>query len=188
MKLPVRAGGMSHSARRRLSTREVRMRGAIALILSLTLSGCAAHRAPVAHGADPLRDWASVIAIPRPAAVRVTLDYDIGGRLHDVTGSTLTILVPPGMAHMTIRRGTVARVAVLTPKKGRWRWLGKPIFVAIIVGVVGGLAGGLVGAVMRDAKVAGISLAVFATSAVGGFLFLVNTWADHEWRVVYVRP
>jgi hypothetical protein len=164
------------------------MRSAIALVVSLTLNGCATHRGPVAHGADPLHDWASVIAIPRPAAVRVTLDYDIDGRLDDVTDSTLTILVPPGMPALTISRATVARVAVLTPKKGRWRWIGKPIFVGIVVGVVGGLVGGLVGAVMRDAKVAGISLAVFATSAIGGFLFVVNNWADHEWRVVYERP
>ena len=164
------------------------MRRAIALVLSLTLSGCAAHRTPFAHRADPLHDWASVIAIPRPAAVRVTLDHDIDGRLDDVTDSTLTILVPPGMPTLTISRVNVARVAVLTPKKGRWRWLGKPIFVGILGGTLGGLVGAIVGAVMRDAKVAGISLAVFATSAIGGFLFLVNTWADHEWRVVYERP
>jgi hypothetical protein len=164
------------------------MRRAIALVLSLTLSGCAAHRAPVARGADPLHDWASVIAIPRPAAVRVTLDYDIGGRLDDVRDSTLTILVPPGMATLRISRADVVRVAVLTPKKGRWRWLGKPIFVGILGGILGGLVGAIVGAVMRDAKVAGISLAVFATSAIGGFFFVVNTLDDHEWRTVYVRP
>lgn len=164
------------------------MRRAIALVLSLTLSGCAAHRAPVARGADPLHDWASVIALPRPAPVRITLDYDIDGRLDDVTESTLTILVPPGMPQMTISRADVVRVAILTPKKGRWRWLGKPIFIGIVVGVLGGLAGAIVGAIMRDAKVAGISLAVFATSAIGGFLWVVNNWADHEWRTVYERP
>ena len=164
------------------------MRRAIALVLSLTLSGCAAQRAHTAHAADPLDDWASVIAIPRKAPVRATLAYDIEGRLDDVTDSTLTILVPPGMPTLTISRVNVARVAVLTPKRGRWRWLGKPIFVGILGGTLGGLVGAIVGAVMRDAKVAGISLAVFATSAIGGFLFLVNTWADHEWRVVYERP
>ena len=103
------------------------MRRAIALVVSLTLSGCAAHRAPVAHGADPLHDWASVIAIPRPAPVRITLDYDIDGRLDDVTDSTLTFLVPPDMHARTISRARVVRVAVLTPKKMRWRWLGKPL-------------------------------------------------------------
>jgi hypothetical protein len=184
MKLPVRSGGMSHSARRRLSTREVRMRRAIALVLSLTLSGCAAHRVPVAHGADPLHDWASVIVIPRPAAVRITLDYDIDGRLEDVTDATLTILVPPGMPQMTIRRADVVRVAVLTPKKMRWRWLGKPL----VVGILGGLGGALVGAAMRDGKVARISLAVFTVSAIGAILHIVHHVADHEWRPVYVRP
>ncbi len=164
------------------------MRRATALLLSLTVSGCATHRVHVAQGVDPLYDWASVVAIPRPAPVRVTPDYDIDGRLDDVTDSTLTILMPADMRPLTISRARVVRVAVLTPKKGRWRWLGKPIFVGIVVGVIGGLAGGLVGAVMRDAKVAGISLAVFATSAIGGFLFVVNTWADHEWRTVYVHP
>lgn len=164
------------------------MRRAIAVVLSLTLSGCAAHRAPVLNGADPLHDWASVVALPRGAPVRVTLDYDIDGGLDEVTDATLTFLVPPKMHPLTMSRARVVRVAVLTPKKGRWRWLGKPIFVGIVVGVLGGLAGGVVGAVMRDAKVAGISLAVFATSAIGGFLFVVNNWADHEWRTVYVRP
>ena len=164
------------------------MRRAIALVLSLTLSGCAAHRAPVGHRADPLHDWASVIAIPRPAAVRVTLDYDIDGRLDDVTDSTLTILVPPGMPTLTISRVNVARVAVLTPKKGRWRWLGKPIFVGILGGILGGLVGAIVGAVMRDAKVAAISLGVFAASLIGGFYHFLFHYVDHEWRVVYVCP
>lgn len=154
------------------------------LVLSLTLSGCAAHRAPVAHGADPLHDWASVIGIPRPAPVRITLDYDIDGRLDEVTDSTLTILVPPGMPSLTISRARVVRVAVLTPKKMRWRWLGKPL----AVGIVGGLVGAIVGAVMRDAKVAGSSLAVFTASAIGGFLHISHHVADHEWRTVYVRP
>lgn len=160
------------------------MRGAIALVLSLTLTGCAAHRAPVVHAADPFHDWASVIAIPRPAAVRVTLDYDIKGRLDDVTDSTLTILVGPDMHPLTIGRARVVRVAVLTPKKMPWRWLAKPL----AIGIVGGLTGGLVGAVMRDAKVAGISLIVFTASSIGGFLHFMHHWVDHEWRAVYVRP
>ena len=160
-------------------------RSAIALVLSLTLSGCAAHRPPVAHAVDPLHDWASVVALPRGAAVRVTLDYDIDGRLDDVTDSTLTILVPPGMPQMTISRADVVRIAILTPKKGRW--LGKPLAVGIVVGVVGGLAGGVVGAVKRDGKVAGISLAVFTVSAIGWY-FLMSHWVENEWRVVYVRP
>ena len=162
------------------------MRRAIALVLSLTLSGCAAHRAPVAHGVDPLHDWASVVALTRGAAVRVTLDYDIDGRLDDVTDSTLTILVPPGMPQMTISRADVVRVAVLTPKKGRWRWLGKPLAVGLVGGLVGGFVGAIVGAVMRDGKVAGTSLAVFAASAVG-FYFLLSRWVENEWRIVYVR-
>lgn len=162
-------------------------RSAIALVLSLTLCGCAAHRPPVAHRVDPLHDWASVIAIRREAAVRITLDYDIDGRLDDVTDSTLTILVPPGMAQMTISRADVVRIAILTPKKGRWRWLGKPLAVGIVGGVVGGLAGGVVGAVKRDGKVAGISLAVFTVSAIGWY-FLMSHWVENEWRVVYVRP
>jgi hypothetical protein len=160
------------------------MRRAIAVVLSLTLSGCAVHRAPVAHGADPLHDWASVIAIPRPAAVRVTVNYDINGRLDDVTDSTLTILVPPGMPQMRISRDDVVRVTVLTPKKMRWRWLGWPL----VVGILGGLAGVLVGAVMRDGEVAGTSFAVFTVSSIGAFLHIVHHVADHEWRTVYVRP
>ena len=162
-------------------------RRAIALVLSLTLSGCAAHRRPVAHRVDPLHDWASVVALPHGAPVRVTLDYDIDGRLDDVTDSTLTILVPPGMPQMTISRADVVRVAMLTPKKGRWHWLGKPLFVGLVVGVVGGLAGGVVGAFKKDGKVAGISLAVFTVSAIGWYL-LMSHWVENEWRVVYVRP
>ena len=157
---------------------------AIALVLSLTLSGCAAHRGQVAQGPDALHDWASVVAIPRGAPVRVTRDYDIDGRLDDVTDSTLTIGVPPDMHRLTISRARVVRVAVLSPKKMRWRWLGKPL----AVGVVGGLVGGLVGAAMRDAKVAGISLGVFAASSIGCFYHFVHHYFDHEWRVVYVRP
>ena len=157
---------------------------AIALVLSLTLSGCAAHRAQVAHGPEPLHDWASVVALPRGVPVRVTLDYDINGRLDDVTDSTLMIGVPPGMPWLTISRARVVRVAVLSPKKMRWRWLGKPL----AVGFVGGLVGGLVGAVMRDGKVAGISLVVFAASSIGCFFHFVHHYFDHEWRVVYVRP
>ena len=45
----------------------------------------------------------------------------------------------------------------------------------------------LVGAVMRDAKVAAISLGVFTVSLIGGFYHLLYHYADHEWRVVYVR-
>jgi hypothetical protein len=89
----------------------------MALVLSLTLSGCAAHRGHVAQGADPLHDWASVVAIPRGAPVRATLDYDIDGRLDDVTDSTLTIRVPADMHPLTIGRARVVRVAVLAPKK-----------------------------------------------------------------------
>jgi hypothetical protein len=160
------------------------MRRAIALVLSLTLSGCAAQRAHTAHAADPLDDWASVIAIPRKAPVRATLDYDIEGRLDDVTDATLTILVPPDMRPLTISRARVVRVAVLTPKKMRWGWLRKPL----AVGVVGGLVGGLVGAVMRDAKVAAKSLGVFTASLIGGFYHYLYHYPGHEWRVVYVRP
>jgi uncharacterized membrane protein YeaQ/YmgE (transglycosylase-associated protein family) len=160
------------------------MRRAIALVLSLRLSSCAAHRAHVAHGAHPLHDWASVVAIPRGTPVRATLDYDIDGRLDDVTDSTLTIRVPPDMHPLTISRSRVVRVAVLTPKKQRWGWLAKPL----AVGIVGGLVGGLVGAVMRDAKVAARSLGVFAASSIGGFYHFLYHYVDHEWRVVYLRP
>lgn len=160
------------------------MRRAIALVLSLTLSGCAAHRAHTAHAGDALDDWASVIAIPRKAPARVTRDYDLDGRLDDVTDSTLTILVPPDMHPLTISRARVVRVAVLTPKKMRWGWLRKPL----AVGMVGGLVGGLVGAIMRDAKVAAKSLGVFTASSIGGLYHFLYHYADHEWRVVYVRP
>lgn len=160
------------------------MRTAIALLLPLTLSGCAAHRAPVANAADPLHDWAAVVALPREAPVRATLNYDIDGRLDAVTDSQLTILVPPDMNPLTISRARVVRVAVLTPKKMRWRWLGRPL----AVGVVGGLVGGLVGAVMRDAKVAVTSLGVFTASLIGWFYHFSHHWFDHEWRIVYVRP
>ena len=93
------------------------MRRAIALVLSLTLSGCAAHRAQVADRPDRLNDWASVVAIPRGAPVRVTLDYDIDGRLDEVTDSTLTIRVPPDMHRLTRSRARVVRVAVLDSKR-----------------------------------------------------------------------
>ena len=158
------------------------MRRAIALVLSLTLSGCAAHRAPVAHGTDPLHDWASVAAIPRGTPVRATLDYNIQGGLDDVTDSTLTIRVAPDRHPRTISRGLVVRVAVLAPKKIRWDRLAGPL----AVGVVGGLVGALVGAVMRDAKVAATSFGVFTVSLIGAYH--VYSWAGHEWRVVYVRP
>ena len=160
------------------------MRRAIALVLLLTLSGCAAHHAHVVRGPDPLHDWASVVAIPRGAPVRVTLDYDIDGPLDSVTDSTLTIRVPADMHRLTTTRARVVRLAVLAPKKMPWRWLGKPL----AVGVVGGLVGGIVGAVMRDAKVAGISLGVFAASSIACFYHFVYHYFDHEWRVVYVRP
>ena len=159
------------------------MRRAIAVVLSLTLNGCAAHRAPVAHGADPLHDWASVAAIPRGAPVRVTVDYDIDGSLDEVTNSMLTILVPADMHPLTTVRARVVRVAVLTPKKMRWAWLAWPL----AGGIVGGLVGGLVGAVMRDGKVAVRSLWVFAASSIGWFWHFVHHYFDHEWRVVYVR-
>jgi hypothetical protein len=160
------------------------MRRASVLVLSLALSGCAAHRAHVADGPDRLHDWGSVVAIPRGAPVRATLDYDIDGRLDDVTDSMLTIRVPPGMYPLTMRRARVVRVAVLVPKKTHWGWLGKPL----AVGILGGLVGALVGAAMRDARVAFISLGVFAASSIGFFYHFVYHWADHEWRVVYVRP
>jgi hypothetical protein len=160
------------------------MRRAIALVLSLTLSGCAAHRVHIAPGADPVHDWASVVAIPPGAAVRVTLDYDIDGRLDDVTDWRLMIRVPPDMHPMKISRAGVVRVSVLTPKKQRWRWLAVPL----AGGVVGGLVGGLAGAVMRDGDVAAISLGVFTASSIGFFYHYALHHADHEWRVVYVRP
>ena len=133
--------------------------------------------------ADAPHDWASVVAIPRGAPVRATLAYDIGGRLDDVTDSTLTIRVPADMHPLTISRARVVRVAVLAPKKTRWGWLGKPL----AVGIVGGLVGGLVGAVTRDAKGGAISLGVFTASSIGGLYHFLSHYADHEWRVVYVR-
>jgi hypothetical protein len=154
----------------------------MALVLSLTLGGCAAHRH--AAPAPDLHDWASVAAIAAGTPVRVTLDYDIDGRLDEVTGSMLTIAVPPDMHPVRISRGLVARLGVLAPKKMRWGWLGKPL----AAGVVGGLVGTLVGAVMRDARVAGISLGIFAASSVGKFYHYVHHYNDHEWRIVYVRP
>ncbi len=164
------------------------MRRAIALVLSLTLSGCAAHRGPVAPGADRQHDWASVVAIPRGAPVRATVNYDIHGRLDDVTDSTLTIRVAPDSHRRTISRSLVVRVAVLTPKpkKARWGWLIESL--AVTVGVVGGLVGAIVGAVMTDAKVAAISLGIFTASLIFGFNYVEYHWQDHEWRVVYVRP
>jgi len=176
---------MSHSCRRlRLLNAEVRMRRAIAFVLSLTLSGCAAHRPHVADGPDRLHDWASVVAIPRGAPVRVTLAYDVDGGLDDVTDSTLTIRVPPGVHRLTMSRAQVVRVAVLVPKKTHWGWLAKPL----AVGIVGGLVGILVVAAMRDSKVAFISLGVFAASSIGGFYHFMYHWVDHEWRPVYLRP
>jgi hypothetical protein len=55
-------------------------------------------------------------------------------------------------------------------------------------GVIGGLVGALVGAVMRDAKVAAISLVVFTLSSISWYYHLVYDHFDMEWRVVYVRP
>lgn len=159
------------------------MRSVVTLVLLLTLTGCAAHRAPVAPGPDPLHDWASVAAIPRGTPVRVTVTYDMDGGLDEVTDSTLTIRVAPDRHGRTISRGLVVRVAVSARKKMRWGWLGKPL----AVGALGGLVGALVGAVMTDAKVAGISLAVFGASSIGWFYHFMYHYADHEWRVVYVR-
>jgi len=153
------------------------------LLLGL-VSGCAAHRTHVADRPDRLLDWASVVAIPRAAPVRVTLNYDIDGGLEDVTDSTLTIRVPPDMHSRTISRALVVRVAVLVPKKMRWGWLGKPL----AVGSLGGLVGVLVGAVMRDGKVAAISFGIFAASSIGFFYHFTHHYFDHQWRVVYVRP
>jgi len=155
---------------------------ALGLSLSLTLSGCAAHRSDVAHGADTLHDWASVMALPAGTPVRVTLDYGIDGRLDAVTDSTLIIQVPPGMHRLRFSRAGVTRLAVLTRKKMPWRWLGVPL----AGGIIGGLVGGLAGAVMRDGKVAALSLGVFAASGVGWFYYLLTHHADHEWRDVYV--
>ena len=163
------------------------MRRAIAFVLSLTLSGCAAHRPHVADGPDRLHDWASVVAIPRGAPVRVTLAYDVDGGLDDVTDSTLTIRVPPGVHRLTMSRAQVVRVAVLVPKPKRMRWGWLLQSLAVTVGVVGGLVGALVGAAMRDAKVAAISLKVFIVSLTGKFIHFVHHYYDHEWRVVYVR-
>jgi len=161
------------------------MRRAIAMALSLTLSGCATHHAHVARRPDPLHDWASVVAIPRPADVQVTLDGRIGGPLVDVTESTLTLRVVPYMQPRTISRAEITRVAVWGPKKIRWSWLADPLFI----GAVGGLVGALVGAVMRNAKVAGTSLWVLAASVTGGYLYVVSDlYNDKTWRVVYVRP
>jgi hypothetical protein len=159
------------------------MRRAIAVLVLLTMSGCAAHRPQVAHGPDSPHDWEAVAAIPRGAPVRITVDYDIDGPLYEVTDSTLTIRVPPDMYPVWVGRDRVVRVAVLAPKKTRWGWLGKPL----AVGAVGGLVGALVGAAMRDAKVAGISLGVFTASGVGWFYHFSSHYADHEWRVVYLR-
>ena len=161
------------------------MRRAIAVVLSLTLSGCAAHHAQVAHRPDPLHDWASVVAIPRGTTVRVTLIYFIDGRLDDATDSTLTIAVPPDMHRQTINGVRVVRVAVLVPTKMRWRW--RLLDPALAVGIIGGLVGGLVGAVMRDAKVAVISLVVFTAGLIVGFNYFSDVYYALEWRVVYVR-
>jgi len=160
------------------------MRRAIVMVLSLTVSGCAAHRADIADRPDRLNNWASVVALPRGTPVRATLNYDFDGRLDDVTDSTLTMRVPPDMHRRTISRGLVVRVAVLVPKKMRWHWLGKPV----CIGIVSGLVGALVGAAMRDGEVAGVSLWVFAASSIGGFYHFLHHQVGHEWRVVYARP
>lgn len=160
------------------------MQRAMASVLSLVLNGCALHGAHVTSAPDSLHDWASVAAIPREAPIRVTVHYEIDGRLEDVTDSTLMIRVPPDKHLMKISRGLVIRVAELVPKKMRWGWLGKPLAVWALAGLVGALAG----AVMTNATVAGISLAVFAGSSIGWFYHFVSHYADHEWRVVYVRP
>jgi hypothetical protein len=156
---------------------------AIALVLSLTLSGCAVHRAPVTRGPDPLHDWASVAALPRGTPVRATVNYEIGGSLDEVTDTALTIIVRPDMRRVTISRALVGRVAVLAPKKMPWRWLAKPL----AAGICGGLVGVIVGGVRRDGTVARRSFAVFALSAIAGYLHFLHHVADHEWRPVYVR-
>jgi hypothetical protein len=160
------------------------MRGGIAVVLSLTLGGCAAHRPHVADRPDRPSDWASVAAIPHRAPVRATLRYDIDGNLDEVTDSTLSIRVPPDGRRLTMSRDQVVRVAILVPKKMRWAWLHTPL----AVGAVTGLGGALVGAVMRDGKVAAISLGIFAACSTGFFYHYVHHRFDHEWRVVYVRP
>src|ERR1051326_8406191 len=76
------------------------MRKATPLILSLTLSACASHRNPAA-APDALHDWASVVAIPPGAPIRVTVNYDIDGPRDNVTDSTLTIRVPPDSWRIT---------------------------------------------------------------------------------------
>jgi hypothetical protein len=76
------------------------MRKATPLILSLTLSACASHRTPAA-APDALHDWASVVAIPPGAPIRVTVNYDNDGPRDNVTDSTLTIRVPPDSWRIT---------------------------------------------------------------------------------------
>jgi hypothetical protein len=164
------------------------MRAWIPLALAAALSGCAAHRTQVAHKPDPLYDWASVLAIPPGTSVRAELAYNSvrQGDLDDVTDSTLTIRMTSTMnpGWLTIDRARVVRVEARRPKKTRWGWLEKPL----AVGMVGGLAGTVVGAVMRDAKVTGMSLGILAGCAVGGFVHLLYHWDNYEFRVVYVRP
>ena len=155
------------------------------VVLSLTLSGCAAQRAHTAHAADPLDDWASVIAIPRKAPVRVTRDYDLDGRLDGVTDSTLTILVPPDMHPLTISRARVARVAVLIPKKLRWGWLRKPLAVGM-----GRRSRGWTRR-RRHERWQGrrqITRGLHRQLNRRVLPLLVFTYPGHEWRVVYVRP
>lgn len=158
-----------------------RLASALTLI---AVSGCAAHRAPVADGHDPLRDWTSVHAIPIGTPVRLTLGYDIDGRLENVTDSTLTIRALGGTRRLTTDRTLVVRVAVLSQKKMPWRWLAWPLGLLSL----GGLVGALAGAVMTDAEVAGVSLAVFCAGAFGFYKHYAYHRFDHEWRVVYVRP
>src|SRR4029078_644992 len=98
----------------------------------------------VADGPDRLHDWASVVAIPRGAPLRVTLAYDVHGGLDAVPNSTLTIRLPPDVHRLTMSRAQVVRVAVLVPKKTHWGWLARPPAGGIVRGLVGTLrCGGL---------------------------------------------
>jgi hypothetical protein len=125
-----------------------------------------------------------VAAIPRGTPVRATWLYGVEGRLEDVTSSTLTILRLYDGRRVTMDRSLLVSLAVLQRKKMRWGWLGRPL----AVGAVGGLLGTLVGVAMRDAGVAGVSLALFAASGIGWFYHFMYHYADQEWHVVYVRP
>ena len=99
-------GGMSYSPGAHAFQPEVRMRRAIALVLSPTLSGRAAHRAPVA---DPLHNWRRW-SPSRAEHCPGHATYDVDGRFDDVTDSTLTLGRPAGMPPLTINGAWVVRV------------------------------------------------------------------------------